>query len=200
MSLPRSSATPLDIDILADVVLPLSVDRVKEWATPGKAIEMLAEGVWLESPADMARAWPAVWETPRAAKEWGVRSQEHGTDLLYRSLSIEGWSRVRYQRAGAKQRWKEARFDPAVVPDPRGWLEARLAPLVGFEASAERRPIERVAIVLSIPGGRSATLEHFAVGGKVIAGRVAVVSPRGQANVQRVKHLTGGSDALALSA
>jgi putative DNA primase/helicase len=66
----RTAETPLDIGILADVVLPLTIDQVEEWAVPGLEVEMEAEGIWLESPTDMAKAWPAVWATAKAAKEW----------------------------------------------------------------------------------------------------------------------------------
>jgi hypothetical protein len=41
--------------------------------------------------------------------------------------------RVRYHLAGAKRKWRTAWVDPAVVPDARAWLEARLGPLAGYE-------------------------------------------------------------------
>ncbi len=66
----RTKATPLDIDILADVVLPIEVDEVVDWTVPGKEVEMAAETVWLESPTDMAEAWPEVWKDRQAAKDW----------------------------------------------------------------------------------------------------------------------------------
>jgi putative DNA primase/helicase len=62
----RTAETPLDIDIVSDVVLPISVDQVLEWSEvpTGAEIEMLADGIVLESPTDMAACWPEVWETP----------------------------------------------------------------------------------------------------------------------------------------
>jgi hypothetical protein len=130
----RTAETPLDIGILADVVLPLTIDQVEEWAVPGLEVEMEAEGIWLESPTDMAKAWPAVWATAKAAKEWLARSM--GPNVYREDSSIGEWARARYQLAGDGQHWKAARFDPAVLPDPRAWLEARLGPLAGFEVEA----------------------------------------------------------------
>jgi len=38
-----------------------------------------------------------------------------------------------YQLAGPKMNRRTALFDPAVLPDPRAWLEDRLGPLAFFE-------------------------------------------------------------------
>ena len=39
-----------------------------QWKVPGLEVEMLAEGMWLERPTDMAKAWPEVWANAKAAK------------------------------------------------------------------------------------------------------------------------------------
>ena len=68
----RTSATPLDIDILADVVLPITVSEAHRWdeVEASEIVEMLAEGVVLTSPADMAQCWPNIWATAEAARDW----------------------------------------------------------------------------------------------------------------------------------
>jgi hypothetical protein len=126
----RTADTPLDVDILADVVLPVTVDEVREWTAPGLEVEMIAERVWLESPADMARAWPEVWSTEQVAKNW--LNGPHGNISLDSHDSQGKCYRVRYQHAGERQRWRVAWFDLKVVPNPRAWLEARLGPLSGY--------------------------------------------------------------------
>ncbi|CAA9360622.1 MAG: hypothetical protein AVDCRST_MAG90-2993 [uncultured Microvirga sp.] len=136
----RTAGTPLDIDIFGDVVLPISVDQVLEWSEvpAGAEIEMLADGIVLESPTDMAACWPEVWETPEAARQWQKRStsgQNPIKDILYREMTACDF---RYQRPGARQKWRNGAFDPAVVPDPRAWLEARLGRLAGFEVLGVR--------------------------------------------------------------
>lgn len=64
----RTAATPLDIDILADVCLPLTVHEVCQWEAPPEVVEMMAEGIALTSLVDMAKAWPAIWPNERAAR------------------------------------------------------------------------------------------------------------------------------------
>jgi hypothetical protein len=134
----RTAANPLDVDVLADVVLPLIIDEVQEWTTPGLEIEPLAAGVWLESPADMARAWPGVWATAKAARDWlNLKSVDFPLiiDSIKGDSTLFPLLRFRYQPAGVKQRWRLAWVDPAVVPDARAWLEARLGPLAGYEVA-----------------------------------------------------------------
>jgi Bifunctional DNA primase/polymerase, N-terminal/Primase C terminal 2 (PriCT-2) len=132
----RTAANPLDIDVLADVVLPLVVDRVEEWRAPGLEVEAIADGVWLESPADMARAWPDVWASEGMARTWLWRNTVTLSlivDLYQGKCDSVRLLRVRYQLEGPKQHWHHAWV---VVPDARRWLEARLGPLAGFEAVA----------------------------------------------------------------
>jgi hypothetical protein len=127
----RTPETPLTINIVADVVLPITVDVVEEWAAPGPEVEMVAEGIWLESPSDMAKAWPEDWATPMAAKNW-LRTNTVCFPLVeYYKGKLH---RVRYHPHGAKQKWRAAWVDPAVVPDARAWLESRLeTQLAGYE-------------------------------------------------------------------
>jgi putative DNA primase/helicase len=162
----RTAGTPLDIDILADVVLPLEVDQVAEWVAPGKETEMEAEGVRLDSPTDMAKAWPAVWASPEAAKEW--KKAEQRGEFLYIDSSKGKPPCVRYQLPGAKQKWKEAKYDPGVITDLRGWLEARLGPLAGFEAI-----FPRFAVDIGVPAGGKITLEMVVWKGAAREVRVA---------------------------
>jgi hypothetical protein len=129
----RTPETPLDIDVLADVVLPVAVDEVREWKPPGLDTIMSAEGVVLHSPTDIAKAWPDVWGDREAARNWLFEEQR--LIFLYRNLykgESDGVHRVRYKSAGPKQKWKPAWFDLAVVPDPRAWLESRLGPLADY--------------------------------------------------------------------
>ena len=74
----RTPATPLTIEIWADVVLPVTVDQVLRWddVPVGAEVEMLAAGMVLKSPADMARCWPEVWESPKAAEHWVARAAD----------------------------------------------------------------------------------------------------------------------------
>jgi len=65
----RSAEAPLAVDIVADVVLPITADEVVAWEEPSAIVEAAVEGIVLTAPKDMSRAWPAVWATAKAA-EW----------------------------------------------------------------------------------------------------------------------------------
>jgi hypothetical protein len=143
----RTAETPLDVDILADVVLPLVVNEVSYWRPPSEVYEMLADdGIVLTSAVDMVKARPDLWPNMKAA--------ERALKMLYKTLSLcsgaeagsDGQSLIgyyirlcpsvrplRYQPRGPKQKRRTAVYDPAVLPDPRAWLEDRLGPLAFFE-------------------------------------------------------------------
>ncbi|MCJ2068390.1 RepB family DNA primase [Methylobacterium sp. J-030] len=103
-------------------------DRVGllEWLTvDGQPVAPPGEGVALDSPADMAAAWPARWATAAAARDWRARNG---------GMKLDGTpSPFRYQRVGRAQKWRTGAHDPAALPDLRAWLESRLGTLVGFE-------------------------------------------------------------------
>ncbi|MCJ2043768.1 hypothetical protein MKK58_04345, partial [Methylobacterium sp. J-078] len=146
----RTAADPLAIDIIANVVLPLTVDVAEPWNPAGEEIEMQTEGVVLDSPADMAAAWPEIWPSDGAARNWiyrhggGAASQIHTVTEPYKEDSYIGFRdgvRFRYQRAGARQKWRTGAFDPSVIPNPRAWLESRLGPIAGFHILETAQPV-----------------------------------------------------------
>ena len=67
----RSAGTPLDVFIMADVVLPLPVHRLVRWADLRLDVvaRMLARGALLFSASDAARAYPDLFPTPEAARK-----------------------------------------------------------------------------------------------------------------------------------
>jgi putative DNA primase/helicase len=81
----RTPETPLDIDIVCNVVLPVIVDEVVDWRVPSTTIETVVEGVVLTSPVDMVRLWPKVWPNEKAA----YRAMEPLQDFVRRSAKIE---------------------------------------------------------------------------------------------------------------
>lgn len=145
----RTAADPLDIDIIANVVLPLTVDAAEPWSPPGEEIEMQIEGIVLDSPADMAATWPEIWPSDGAARNWVYRhsgaaaDKGHTVTEPYKDHSYIGFCdgvRFRYQRPGPRQKWRTGAYDPAVVPDPRAWLESRLGPIAGFHILETAQP------------------------------------------------------------
>jgi putative DNA primase/helicase len=139
----RTAENPLDVDVLANVCLDLTVDEVRRWTEPSAAIEMVVAGIVLTSAVDMARCWPEVWPNERAAK-WTLENLKRFTAPLGGSQGPENVRRFsirftapltsfRYQVPGARLKPRIGFYDPTIVPDPRKWLEARLGPLALFE-------------------------------------------------------------------
>jgi len=132
----RTAATPLEVDLLTDVVLPVAVHEVLDWddVCPSRQDMMAASGVVLENAADMARAFPDLWPSHDAARQQKARSV---TSCYYRDLSNSRTSHsssvVAYRPAGPGQKDRTTRFDLVLIPDPRAWLEAKLGPLAHFE-------------------------------------------------------------------
>jgi putative DNA primase/helicase len=125
----RTAETPLDIDLLTDAVLPLTVHEVIPWQhiRPSRHDLMALEGVVLENAADMAKCFPSLWPSPNAARQDRQRSV---TNCYYRDLYNSRMSHssaeVIYQPAGAGQRARTAQFDTSIIRDPENWLAKRL--------------------------------------------------------------------------
>ena len=134
----RTADTPLAIDLLTDVVLPVTVDEVIEWEAlkPTRQDIMAASGAVLENAADMARCFPGLWPNREAAKKDG---QRRGTNRYYRTFYNSKMSPssvlVTYQPQGAGQKPRQATFDLERIADPGAWLRERLGPLAMCEVT-----------------------------------------------------------------
>jgi hypothetical protein len=152
----RKPHEPLNVDILGNVVLPVTVNEVLAWEEPDEIIKMAVEGIVLTAPSDMAKAWPKVWPNRDAAKyalkkitaAWRGRT-EGKTSREYISLdklpSVRNTPAVQYQPRGAKQKRRPASFDPRILPNPRAWLEKRLGALASLFHLVRRGEIAPIA-------------------------------------------------------
>ena len=113
----RTDETPLDIDLLFDTCIPVSVNEVVLWEPPSLLIETAAQGVMLTSPGDMVKLWPELWSNEKAA----YRTLEHGDVPL-----LPGFIPVSYHLAAGKMKPRIAHFNMALIPDPTSWLQERL--------------------------------------------------------------------------
>jgi hypothetical protein len=98
-------------------------------------VEMAAEGVVLTNPKDMSEAWPQMWATADAAKK-ALQRARRGNEGHFSSISIllencPSFQRLLY-RTARRGRPVAAFYDPALVPDPRAWLENKLGPLASL--------------------------------------------------------------------
>lgn len=136
----RSADNPVQIDIVADLALQIPLDEVLSWdsAKVDREVAMIESGIVLTSPSDMARCWPDAWKDTKAAENW-LKSHTLPS-LVYNHLQGRGGCvkiqnvRFRYQHAGPRQKHRDGYFDPAIISNPRAWLEQRLGvELAGLE-------------------------------------------------------------------
>jgi hypothetical protein len=114
----RTDETPLDIDLLFDTCVPMSVDEVLLWEPPSLLIGTAVQGVMLTSLTDMVRVWPEIWSNEKAAQ----RALEHGDVPL-----LPGFAPMTYHLVGPKRhKPRTAHFNLALIPDPTAWLQERL--------------------------------------------------------------------------
>ena len=91
-ALNRSPECPLDIDLLVDTELPITVDEVVRWRMPSLLVETAAEGVMLTSPVDLMKLWPKLWPNRTVAD----RTLRQGVPNLL------GFTEVAYQPKGRR--------------------------------------------------------------------------------------------------
>lgn len=131
----RTSASPLHVDILTDVVLPIPVTQVLSWdeVEPTQCDIMAAAGVVLENASDKARAFPALWPSADAAKKDAQRKGTSRSPRFFFNSSLSPSSAVAsYRKSGAGQKNWSALFDLTLIPDPKSWLRKKIGPLAHF--------------------------------------------------------------------
>jgi len=135
----RTADTVLEIDLLTDVVLPVTVDALVPWSEikPARRDLMALSGIVLENATDMATCFPELWPTADTARQDRSRSV---TNCYYRDLYNSQMSHssaeVTYRPAGPGHRARTARVDLARIPDPEAWLTNRLGPLAHCDIAA----------------------------------------------------------------
>jgi len=132
----RSAETVLEIDLLTDVVLPVTVNALVQWSDlrPTRRDLMALTGIVLENAADRTACFSDLWATADAARQDRSRSV---TNCYYRDLYNSQMSHssaeVTYRPTGAGHRARTARVDLSRIPDPEAWLTNRLGPLARFD-------------------------------------------------------------------
>jgi len=126
----RTEVDPVEIVILTSVVLPIAVNEVTTWdeLVPDRWGVMAARGVVFEAGADAAAAYPDLFATSKAFREASPRRQSIvPSPYIYSPIGErDAPRRVKYQVAGNGQRNRGLAYDPAIIPDIRAWLTARL--------------------------------------------------------------------------
>jgi hypothetical protein len=87
LCLRRPAADPCEIIVAADLPLPVAVHEVVPWEAPDRFDEMALRGAVLENAADMARAYPDLWESHDAARKAKQRSGTNSYNSIYTRTS-----------------------------------------------------------------------------------------------------------------
>jgi len=133
----RSADNPLEVQVLADVALPLIHDRVVAWESmaPDLMQRMLLAGLAVDSPADAAALHPGLLPNVELAKKAFQREVFRGQipiDNSYREMSLKS---ARYRRRGRGRSWQRAWWIETVVPHPHTILETVLGPLAEWRVA-----------------------------------------------------------------
>lgn len=137
----RDASTPLDVFVLADVVLPLPVTRLVPWdhVRPGVLARMLARGVVLRNPTDAHKAYPDLFATPKAAEHAIARAKAAGEESPnpLGGVFLGGWGTPRpieviYHPAGQGQKARRASVAPSMLSGFPAWLAGVVGPLAHY--------------------------------------------------------------------
>ena len=125
----RTADNPVLIVLATNVPLPLRVSRLIDYEAliPSRFAVMAARGVIFETGKEASEAYPDLWPTAQSLRDAlrGIHSVESLYDYIFiqRSHAVE----FRFQPPGARQKYRRARYIPALVADPRQWLEQHLS-------------------------------------------------------------------------
>ena len=136
----RTAATPVDVFLMADVVVPLPVHQLVRWEDVRLDVirRMWARGAILTSPSDAAKAYPDLFPTTKAAEHALARAKGLFPPHLPRNISILGeWGGnrlvgVTYRPSGRGQQQRLAWVTTARLDSFREWLTGLLGELTVY--------------------------------------------------------------------
>ena len=131
----RTAANPLEVQVLADVALPLVHDRVLAWeaVVPDIIQRMLLAGLAVDSPSDAAVLHPGLFSDEKQAQKALERAgfkRQIPIDNPYREMSLKS---AAYRRPGRGRSWQRAWWIEAIASDPRRLLEGAVGPVAEWK-------------------------------------------------------------------
>ncbi|GHC66377.1 bifunctional DNA primase/polymerase [Neogemmobacter tilapiae] len=130
----RTVDNPLEVQVLADVALPMLHDRVVAWESilPDLLQRMLLAGIAVDSPADAAVLHPDMFENEKQAQKamerWGFK-RHFPMSNTYRGMSLKS---ARYRRSGRGRSWQTAYWISVNADVVRAEMVSALGPLDGW--------------------------------------------------------------------
>lgn len=121
----RTADNPLEVQVLADVALPLIHDRVMTWESivPDVLQRMLLAGIAVDSPADAAALHPMLFSSSNQAKMMFNRTVfgcQNPIGNSYREMTLKS---AHYLRGGRGRSWQRAWWLSGSADDARLCLE-----------------------------------------------------------------------------
>ena len=135
----RSAANPLEVQIFADVGLPLVHDSIEPFETlrPDPLQRMLLDGIATDSPTDAAAMHPQLYgnaeQVKKAFARSGVFKGHFPIDSTYRGLSLKS---ALYRRGGRGRRWQTVWWVKGDEFTVRETLEQKLGSLAGWRPAS----------------------------------------------------------------
>lgn len=135
---PHRRTAPCFLDLVGEVVLPVTVDEVVEWGAvcPGAEADMMAEGVVLSSSRDSMTAFDLSKHDAERAK---TAPESLNRNHIRDSGAVSPIRVFTYRKGGARGPASSGYYLPGVlpggVPALRVWLEERLGPLASLEVT-----------------------------------------------------------------
>ena len=121
----RTADNPLEVHLLADVVLPVAYQRVQAWdaVCPDIVQQMLLAGLAVDSPADAARLHPVLFGTAKSAEHHFARTgfnPQNPIRDIYREMGVKSAS---YRLGGRGKGWQRAYWIAGSEQDARKRFE-----------------------------------------------------------------------------
>lgn len=133
----RTASNPLEVHLMADVVVPLAYQRVQAWATvcPDIVQQMLLASLAVDSPADAARLHPQLFVNVSQAEKAFQRAAFGGHFPIrdtYREMSAKS---AAYRLGGRGRGWQRAWWIVGSVADARRTLETAVGSVADWVAN-----------------------------------------------------------------
>jgi hypothetical protein len=133
----RTADTPLEVQVLADVALPLVHDRVVTWEVmcPDIVQRMLLAGVAVNSPADAVVLHAALFPSSDAFESAFRRvgfNRQNPIDNTYRGMTVKS---ARYSKGGRGHGLQTAYWLDGDAATIRATVEQALGPLAAWDES-----------------------------------------------------------------
>ncbi|WP_245866856.1 bifunctional DNA primase/polymerase [Oceaniglobus roseus] len=135
----RTAQDPLEVHVLADVALPLAIDRLTAWDVerPDVVQRMLLAGIAVDSPADAAALHPELFSDEKQAQkafERAVFKRQNPMYTSYREMSLKS---AAYRRAGRGRSWQRAWWIEGAAEEVRARLQHVLGELAEWRAGCQ---------------------------------------------------------------